>query len=104
MSLMPLLKAVSSKYIIGLLNSNLIFDYYRDFVNCTVNIQINDLRQLPIIVPSTQQLTHITLLVNKAIQIKKSASERAETDDAHSSQLPEIEQELDNIVSTLYCI
>ncbi len=56
MSLMPIVKTISPYYIIALLNSNLIFDYYREFINCTVNIQINDIRQVPIKIPSDIQL------------------------------------------------
>ena len=75
MSLMPIMAELSSKFIIGLLNSNLIFDYYREFVNCTVNIQINDIRQIPIVLPQREQLKVFELLVDKAISIKKSALE-----------------------------
>lgn len=39
MSLMPIEDFPSAKYIIALLNSNIIFDIYREFINCSVNIQ-----------------------------------------------------------------
>ena len=59
MSLFPLSNLCSSKYIIALLNSNLLFDFYREFINCSVNIQINDIRQVPIIIPSALQLDNV---------------------------------------------
>ena len=103
MSLMPILKFVSSKYIIALLNSNLIFDYYREFVNCTVNVQINDLRQIPIIIPNNQMLNKINELTDKAIAIKKSARQSDETDSFDKS-IAYIELEIDKIVEQLYLI
>lgn len=68
MSLMTVETNISNRYIIGLLNSNLIFDYYRVFINCTVNIQINDLRQIPIMIPTLEDLHRIVSLVDKAVK------------------------------------
>ena len=45
---------LSNKYIVALLNSNVLFDYYREFINCSVNIQVNDIKQLPIIIPTKE--------------------------------------------------
>ena len=103
MSLMPILKFVPSRYIIALLNSNLIFDYYREFVNCTVNVQINDLRQIPIIIPNNQMLNEINELIDKAIAIKKSASQSDETD-SFDKTIAYIELKIDKIVEQLYLI
>lgn len=104
MSLMPILEELSSKFIIGLLNSNLIFDYYREFVNCTVNIQINDIRQIPIVIPQKEQLKVFELLVDKAISIKKSALEIDSETDCIDSNLLLIEDEIDHAVLSLYRI
>ena len=35
---------LSNKFIVALLNSNVLFDYYREFINCSVNIQVNDIK------------------------------------------------------------
>ena len=104
MSLMPLLAELSSKFIIGLLNSNLIFDYYREFVNCTVNIQINDIRQIPIIIPQEKEFKMLESLVGKAINIKKTALEIDSETDCIDSKLLLIEDEIDNAVLSLYRI
>ena len=105
MSLMPIQSHISSKYIIGLLNSNLLFDYYREFLNCTVNIQINDIRQIPVVVPNKGEFNTIEILVNKAIEIKKSALEQgSETDFLDNKLLLNVEEELDNAVLNLYRI
>lgn len=104
MSLMPILEELSSKFIIGLLNSNLIFDYYREFVNCTVNIQINDIRQIPIVIPQKEQIKVFESLVDKAISIKKSALEIDSETDCIDSNLLLIEDEIDHAVLSLYRI
>ena len=104
MSLMPILPELSSKFIIGLLNSNLIFDYYREFVNCTVNIQINDIRQVPIVVPQKVELKTFEGLVDKAISIKKSALEIDSETDCIGTNLLLVENEIDNAVLSLYRI
>lgn len=104
MSLIPILPELSSKFIIGLLNSNLIFDYYREFVNCTVNIQINDIRQIPIVVPQMVELKTFESLVDKAISIKKSALEIDSETDCIDTNLLLVEKEIDNAVLSLYRI
>lgn len=101
MSLMPLISQIPSKFIIGLLNSNLIFDYYRVFVNCSVNIQINDLRQIPIIIPDIEQLKHVVSLVDKAISIKENCFKYGETE-VNIAELDFIEKEIDKFVNKLY--
>lgn len=104
MSLIPILPELSNKFIIGLLNSNLIFDYYREFVNCTVNIQINDIRQIPIVVPQKVELKTFESLVDKAISIKKSALEIDSETDGIDTNLLLVENEIDNAVLSLYRI
>lgn len=104
MSLISVKSDLSSKFIIGLLNSNLIFDYYREFVNCTVNIQINDIRQIPIIIPRSEDVKFMEDLVNKAIKIKKSALQKGSEADYIDDGLLLVEQEIENVVLSLYRI
>lgn len=104
MSLMTVETNISNKYIIGLLNSNLIFDYYRVFINCTVNIQINDLRQIPIILPDIEDLHRLVLLVDKAVKIKKLALLDNRANFRLIAILKNIEKEIDMKVFQLYRI
>lgn len=102
MSLMPIDHCLPSKYFIGLLNSNLLFDYYRVFVNCSVNIQINDLRQIPIVIPQESDLCLILSLVDKAVNIKK-IHQKAD-DLLNNSELIILESKINLIVNRLYSI
>ena len=103
MSLFPLSNLCSSKYIIALLNSNLLFDFYREFVNCSVNIQINDIRQVPIIIPSTSQLKDIEVAVIKAIDCRI-AQDRNDNSVLNSDTLKNIENDIDGYVNSIYLI
>lgn len=96
MSLSSLLSTVPNYYIITLLNSNLLFDYYREYLNCTVNIQINDIRQMPIFIPSREDLGQIHELFLKAYAIKKNSN------DEQLSELRQVETAMDKLVGTLY--
>lgn len=104
MSLMTVETNISNRYIIGLLNSNLIFDYYRVFINCTVNIQINDLRQIPIIIPTLEDLHKLVLLVDKAVKIKKLALLENKANFRLTAILKDIEKEIDMKIIQLYRI
>jgi len=73
-----------------------------DFVNSTQTFQINDARQLPIVVPAAKQLSAFETLFQEAYQIKlnqfaaKSSSKDAE------EKLNEIQNKLDTMVYQLY--
>ena len=81
---------------------HLIFDYYRVFINCTVNIQINDLRQLPIIIPSEQEMDEIVSLVDKAIEIKKKESIGILSESVSKDLLFDVEEQIDRLINKLY--
>ncbi len=104
MSLMTVETNISNRYIIGLLNSNLIFDYYRVFINCTVNIQINDLRQIPIMIPTLEDLHRIVSLVDKAVKNKKLALLENRANFRLTAILKDIEKEIDMKIIQLYRI
>ena len=95
MSLSSIIDNVPNYYLITLLNSNILFDYYREFINVTVNIQINDIRQLPIIIPNQAVLEKIKLLFDEIVELKKQN---------YNDKINDIEMKINNIVNTLYSI
>ena len=99
MSLISTSEYLSNAFFVSVLNSNIIFDYYREFINCTVNIQINDLRQIPIIIPSKEELTNIESLFETIYASKKESFESNEK----GAITPE-ESELDDYIALLYSI
>ena len=99
MSLISCYDYLPNYFFVALLNSNVIFDYYREFINCTVNIQINDLRQIPIIIPSEEELASIKNLFDKIYLEKKESF-------LNSRPFVDTKQEyyLDKAISLLYLI
>ena len=99
MSLSSIVESAPNFYLVGLLNSELLFNYYREYINNTVNIQINDIRQLPIIIPNKTQLSEIKRLFNKLVKFKK---EEFETDKNLETEIKKLERLIDEIVDKSY--
>ena len=70
MSIFGVSKKVSEDYLMVLINSTFISHYVDDFVNNTQTFQINDARQLPVIIPNDCQLSYAKQLVAEAIRYK----------------------------------
>lgn len=96
MSLYGLSTKVPEYYIICLINSAF-FSYYVDtYINNTQTFQINDARQLPIIVPSISQLKAVKKIFSYAVYIKKNSN--------NSDILADIQRHLDSIINSIYSI
>ena len=95
MSIFGVTDIVPEDYIITLINSTFISYYVDNFVNNTQTFQINDARQLPIIVPNNTEKDKALSFVNKAIQIKK-------TNDKFNNELEDIQNEVDEYVKKIY--
>ena len=74
------------------------------FINCTVNIQINDLRQIPIMIPVIEDLHRLVSLVDKAVKIKKLALLENRANFRLTAILKDIEKEIDMKIFQLYRI
>lgn len=96
MSLYSLTNRIPAFYFVCLINSNFISFYVDEFVNNTQTFQINDARQLPIIIPNKDTLDKFEKLFKQAIQIKKGYLNAVELDN--------IQQEIDILVNELYDI
>ncbi len=59
MSLFSILNETSDSYLVSLLNSSLIGGYIKVFINNTISFQINDTRQIPIIIPTKKNLKNL---------------------------------------------
>jgi hypothetical protein len=93
---------ISEKYLVCLLNSYTIFLYKRNFINSTSAFQINDARQLPIVIPTINQLDQFESLFDRAVSIKKSEYENQLSNAEFNVRLKEVQIELDELVSSLY--
>jgi hypothetical protein len=95
---------LGDKYFVLSLNSYLFFRVLREFFNNTVNIQMNDIRKLPIKIPSETELERYNQLFDRSMSIKKEyfagSTDRAEM----NARLRPIEAEIDKMVNRLYGI
>ena len=91
-------------YLICLLNSRLIFNYYRTFINNTVNIQINDIRQIPIVIPNKEQIKCFNKIFDNAIKIKKMEYSKSISLEYSEKELNILQKQLDLDVNKLYSI
>ena len=96
MSLYGLTSKVPEYYIICLINSTLMSYYVDNYVNNTQTFQINDARQLPIIVPSQDELVELRRIFDDAIRIKKTTN--------HPEELRLLLVRLDNTIDKIYSI
>ena len=104
MALSSVLENIPNYYIVCILNSEFIFDYYREFINCTVNIQINDIRQLPIIIPTKENLKILFKKFEKAISLKTTVAKSIATEQDIFQDISEIEEEINKFINNLYKI
>ena len=88
-------------YFVCLINSRFISLFVDNFINSTSHFQINDARQLPIIVPSPKQLQALLPLFQEAVRIKKSRNTSLED---NCRELEVIENKIEDIILEIYQI
>ena len=104
MSMYGIYDKVPEYYIVSLINSNFISEYVDDFINNTQTFQINDARQLPVIIPSIQQLECFHDIFTDAVNIKKKYFRQELSYTTTETLLSEIQKKLDYLVEKLYLI
>ena len=95
---------IGSEYFVCLINSYLSFKMLREFFNSTVAIQINDIRKLPIKIPSAEQLSQFKEKFNQCLAIKKQYFSGELENKKANELLKPIEAEIDQMVNELYGI
>jgi hypothetical protein len=104
MSLHCVANCVSAKYITCLCNSDFISRYTESFVNSTVIFQINDARQIPVLIPSTEQMKEFEELFDFATKIKKAQLINYIPENEVENELIKIQNILDKMARKLYRI
>ena len=104
MSLFSQLSLTPDWFIVCLINSKLISEFVDNFLNNTSHFQINDARQLPVIIPDSKQLTEFKTLFDRAYEIKKKQFSGQISESLSNQKLDEIQSELDKMVYRLYGI
>ena len=91
-------------YFVCLINSEFISLYVDNFINNTSHFQINDARQLPIIIPDSKQLEKFKEISESSIAVKKSLFSSTTSNSAAEEQLEINQTELNLSVLKLYSI
>ena len=81
-------------YYVILINTYFMSLYVDTFINNTSHFQINDARQVPIIIPNDHQLAEFRSLFSMAVQYKREAKQ--------NSRLSSVEAQIDTLVNELY--
>jgi hypothetical protein len=91
-------------YFVSLINSEIISLYVDNFVNNTSHFQINDARQLPIVIPNETQLEECKRIFDESIKLKKEQlnSTDANRINAIEKELNIWQKKLDTFVLKLY--
>ena len=89
-------------YFVCMINSKFISEYVDDFVNSTSHFQINDARQLPIIIPTTEQLMVFEDIFNSAVSVQKEKFAGKLSEQNAEAKLADIQRELDERVLEMY--
>jgi hypothetical protein len=105
----PTFNQVSAKYLNGLLNSEPIQHLINTFINGTVNTQIQDMRLVPIVIPTDEQLIRMEQLVDEAIAIRvgdmdvdNPVAELDTIEVASSRTISAVKSDIDSLVSDIY--
>ena len=91
-------------YYVSIINSEFVSLYVDNFINNTSHFQINDARQLPIIIPNVNDLEKFQEISESSIAIKKANSSSAILDSITEEKLEKKQVELDQAVLKLYSI
>lgn len=102
MSLFELTDKVPVYYLVTMINSSLCGYIYRMFLNNTVNVQVNDLRMLPIIVPSKSQLDDCKKLFDDAVKIQKAYFNQQFSVNERDYQLQKVQESVDKLAFEIY--
>ncbi|MEA3429626.1 MAG: N-6 DNA methylase [Thermodesulfobacteriota bacterium] len=102
MSLFGLTEKVPEYYIISIMNSTFVSEFVEDFINNTQTFQINDARQLPVIIPNEKQLSEFKDLFDNAVKIKKLQFSNQIIKEEAEEKLNSIQELLDEMVYKLY--
>lgn len=96
MSLFGVTDKVPEYLIISLINSTFMSKYVDSFVNNTQTFQINDARQLPVVIPNIDYLAQISNIFHRALLVKQTTN--------NGTILDDIQKSLDYLVESLYLI
>lgn len=102
MSLFPLCDFVPISFIVCVINSTFISYYVDNYVNNTQTFQINDARQLPIVIPTKETLISYNRIFDEAYAVKQELFCNSVNINEDEQKLNSIQKRIDKMVIQLY--
>jgi hypothetical protein len=102
MTVCSVTEKIPEYYLISLINSKTVGDIYRNFINNTVNVQINDIRNIPIKIPKTSELSECKALFDMAVIVQKQYFNNKINNIERETKLSNIENEMNILTKTIY--
>lgn len=102
MSFFSVTETVPEFYMVCIMNSKLVAYYVDCFINSTSHCTTGDAKLIPVIIPSKSELKVYEKLFNKAVEIKSKQFSNLISISECESELLNIQNEIDNLVNTLY--
>ena len=91
-------------YFVSLINTEFISLYVDNFINNTSHFQINDARQLPVIIPDNETYNQIKRIASDSISTKKELLSSTHNTVQAEEMMSGLQKELDQIIINLYKI
>ena len=102
MTLNSINKKISNEYLIALINSNYVFNYLRSFLNSSAAIQINDIRRIPVVVPSQKINEKFKEIFIEAKKIKLDLFNNKSSEEILKKKLYDIQNKIDLDFEEIY--
>ena len=104
MTFFPMIDTCPPNYFIALMNADLMTYFMKNFVNQSLNFELNDFKLLPIIIPTVRQRNEIENLVDEAIvmQKKRYASEKEEEKSELWKELQSVQNKINEKAEGVY--
>ena len=92
---------LSYKFFVCIINSHFACHYVKNFINSTVNFTTNDCKQIPIVIPTEEQLAKFEALFDRAYA---SQQDKFISNKNNQKLLEDIQNELDSLIVNLYSL
>ena len=89
-------------FYVVVINTSFISLYVDNFINNTSHFQINDARQVPIVIPTKIQLQHAKKLFDNAFKVKKMQLRQEISEKSAVEMISKIEESIAVLVNAIY--
>lgn len=91
-------------FYVAVINTSFMSLYVDNFINNTSHFQINDARQVPIIIPSEDQLRQAKILFYNAFETKRKQLCKELSDEDSLKMISGIEDSVESLIRSIYKI